>query len=390
MNRNQLALLVVVLLILGGAGLLLVKHNQESWSAPEGRLGQKLFPNFQANDVAAIHIKGDADVDLVRKNDTWKVQQRGDYPANFSQIRDLLIKLGGLKIGQSDDIGPSQYARLHLEDPGKGAESATLLELKDNSGKPIQSLLVGKKHTHKSEREAPSPFGEEGFPDGRYVMLKSDTKTVLTISDPLNTVDEKAPEWLNKDFFKVEKPRSIAFVSTNASNSWKLTRETESSPWVLADPKPGEMLDSNKVSSLASSLTYPSFVDVATNPMMEHPLQVAIDTFDHFTYAMKVGAKTPENDYDFSVAVSATLPAERAPGKDEKPDDKKKLDKEFADKLKASQDRLAQEQSLANWTYVVNGWLVDPLIRDRAQLLVEKKEPATNAVTQLAPPPAQK
>jgi hypothetical protein len=306
--------------------------------------------------------------------------------------------MGDLKVVQSDVIGASQLARMHLAEPGKGADSAVLLEFKDAQGKVLQSLLLGKKHTEESERRSPHmPFGEEGFANGRYVMLGGDTKTVLTISDALNNVDPKAAGWLDKDFFKVEKPQTVSFVSTNATNSWKVTRATESAPWTLADVKAGEMFDSNKVASLSSALNFPNFVDVAADPApdktgLDKPLTVTIETFDHFTYTLKIGHKTPENDYDVTVTVTADIPAARAPGKDEKPDEKAKLDKEFADKTKTLQDKLNKEKSLAKWTYVVNTWLVDPFIRDRAQLMVdkqaEKKDAAAAPGTNSVPEPA--
>jgi hypothetical protein len=396
MNRKQLILLFVALAIIGGAGLVLLQRHQQSWTESGAQIGQKLLSHYQVNDVAAIHIKSDTDLTLDRKDDGWHVQERGQYPANITQIKELLLKMGDLKVVQSDPIGASQLGRMHLAEPGKGADSAVLLEFKDAQGKPLQSLLLGKKHTHESDRPSPMPFGDEGFADGRYVMLGSDPKTVLTISDALNTVDPKAADWLDKDFFKVEKPRAISFVSTNSTNSWMLSRESESAPWVLADLKPGEVLDTNKVSSLASTLSSPSFVDVAAEAApdktgLDKPLTVTIETFDHFTYTLKIGHKTPENDYDLTVAVTADIPSARVAGKDEKPDEKTKLDKEFQEKTKTLQDKLNKDKSLANWTYLVNTWLVDPLIRDRAQLMVdkagEKKEGATATDDKAAPEP---
>jgi len=376
MNRKQLILLLAALVVMGGASLLLLKRNQESWTASQDQIGQKLL-NLQINDVAAIHIKGDTDLVLDRKDDGWHVQERGDYPANVSQIRDLLFKMSELKVAQSDPIAPSQLARMHLEQPGKGANSATLLEFKNAQGKTVQSVLLGKKHTQKSERPSPMSFGDEGFADGRYVMLPGDAKTVLTVSDPLNSADPKCSEWEDKDFFKVEKPRTISFTSTNASNSWTLTRTNESAPWTLEQPKTGEVLDSNKVSSLAGALSYPNFVDVAADAApdktgLDKPLAVTIETFDHLTYTLKIGHKTPENDDYITVAVAGDVPSARTPGKDEKPDDKAKLDKEFQDKTKPLQEKLDKEKALAKWTYLVNTWVVEPLIRDRAQLMVEK------------------
>jgi hypothetical protein len=65
---------------------------------------------------------------------------------------------------------------------------------------------------------------------------------------------------------------------------------------------------------------------------------------------------------------------ERTPGKDEKPEDKEKLDKEFKEQQKKLEEKLAQEKGLAKWTYLVSSWTVDSLLKDRAQLLVDKKE----------------
>jgi hypothetical protein len=376
MNRKQLILLLAALVIIGGACLVLLKRNQQSWADSEEQIGHKLLKDFQVNDVAAIHIKGESDLVLARKDDGWQVQERDNYPANLSQIKELLLKMSDMKVAQTDPIGASQLARMHLEEPGKGADSAVLLEFKNAQGQTMQSIRLGKKHTHQSERRSPMPFGDEGFADGRYVMLGGDTKTVLTLPDPLNSVDPKCAEWLDKDFFKVEKPRTIAFASTNASNSWTLARASESAPWELEQPKAGEVLDSNKVSSLASTLSYPSFVDVVTNAApektgLDKPLVLTIETFDHFTYTLKIGHKT-ENEYNMTLAVAGDIPTARTAGKDEKPEDKAKLDKEFQDKIKPLQERLKKEKALAKWTYLVNTWLVDPLIRDRAQLMVEK------------------
>ncbi|MGO8701822.1 MAG: DUF4340 domain-containing protein [Limisphaerales bacterium] len=377
MNRKQLISLLVALVVIGGACLVLLQRHEQSWSEKEGRAGQKLLQNFQVNDVAAIHLKGESELTLAKKNDRWVVVEKGNYPANFSQIDELLLKVRDLKIVQSEPIGAAQLARMHLADPGHGADSAVLVEFKDAQGKVLQSLLLGKKHTHKSDRPSAMPFGDEGYEDGRYLMLKSDPQELLTVSDALSSLDPKAGEWLDKDFFKVEKPETFALESTNAANSWKLTRSSESAPWVLADTKAGEVLDTNKVASLASTLNYPSFVDVSVAPASEtgldKPLTVAVGTFDHFNYTLHIGKKTPENDYYLRIDATGVVPAERTVGKDEKPEDKKKLDKEFEDKNKPLQAKLKREQSLGQWTYVVNGWLIDPLIRDRAQLMVEKK-----------------
>jgi hypothetical protein len=340
-------------------------------------MGQKLFPNFPINEVAGLDIQGAGALHLERKGDGWQVRERGGYPVDFSKIKEMLITLSNLKISQSEPIGSSQLAHMELEPPGKGAGSGTLVTFTDEKGKAIQSLLLGKKHLE--EAGGNSQFGGGEYPNGRYVMLPADPKSLLLITDPLSNIETNAPPWLNQQFFKIEKPDSIAVVSTDATNSWKVMRANETEPWVLADTNAGEMLDSNKLSSLASTFSYASFVDVASNTApaqsgLDNPFIIKITTTDHFAYELKIGNKTPEDNYYMTVSVSADLPAARTPGKDEKPEDKTKLDKDFETQTKTLQDKLNQEKALGPWVYLVSSSQLEPVLRKRAQLMVEKKE----------------
>ena len=377
MNRKQLTILMVLVALVGGAGWVFLKRQHNAYMPSSQQLGRKLFPRLPVNDVARIQVKDSAsELNLVKKDDLWRVQERGDYPANFSQISGFLLKAADLKIGQNEEIGASQFARLELLDPSKGKDSGTLLEFKDASGKTIQSAILGKKQIKKSDR--PSQFGEDGFPIGRYVLLPNDTKNVFLVSDALSDIEAKPENWLNKDFFKIEKVKSISLVSTNATNSWKLSRTNESSGWMLADTKAGEQMDTNKVSGVANSLSSPSFVDVVVNGKPEQtgldkPTVATLETFDGFTYDLNIGKASGEN-YPLTVKVSANLPIERAAGKDEKPEEKAKLDKEFAAKNKTLEEKLKQEKTFEKWIYFVAKWTMDPLLRDRTQLMVEKKE----------------
>jgi hypothetical protein len=387
MNRKQFLILLVLVVVLGIAGLVVYQRNQTSWQG-SGRPGtaQKLLGDLPVNDVAAIVIKGGTNqLDLVKKDGLWRVKERSDYPANFSEISGFLLKAADLKAAQTEEVGPSQLGRYKLLPPGPGTNTAVLIELRDQNGKLINSLLLGKTHMRKSEGRS-SPMGEmgdnEGWPDGRYVMVGPGAKTVALVSDPLSNLEAKPDYWLNKDFFKVEKIRSIAVAYPVATNSWKVTRETETaSDWKLAEAKPGEQLDSSKTSSFSYALNSPSFNDVLpadTKPEqtgLGKPTVITLDTFDHFTYTLKVGQKTNDN-LPMVVAVTAQLPKERTPGKDEKPEDKARLDQEFKEQQKKLEDKLSQEKSFEKWVYLVSNWTVDSLLKDRAQLLVEKKEEA--------------
>lgn len=379
MNRKQFALLLFLLVVLGLGGLMIYHRQNDLAQAGDKELGKKVLGDFPFNDVALIQLKqGDSTVNLEKTNDLWRVRERKDYPANYSDISDFLLKAKDLKIVQSDTVGPSQLPRLGLV-PGQGTNAALVVDFRDKDGKPVRTLLLGKKHMQKSNR--PSPFGEMGdggYPDGRYVKPGPDAATVDLVSESFANIEPKPEQWLNKDFFKVEKVRSIGVSFPAATNSWKLSRDTENGEWKLSDAKTGEQLDSTKTSGLASSLSSPSFNDVdihstATQSGLDKPTVVTLETFDNFTYLLKVGTKTNDN-YPVSMMVSADLSKQRTPGKDEKPDDKTRLDKEFADNQKKLQDKLSQEKKYENWVYLVSNWTLDPLLKERGQLLVDKKE----------------
>jgi len=211
------------------------------------------------------------------------VKERQDYPANFGNVGDIIRKASDLKTVQSEQIGPSQLARMELVEPGKGEGSGTLVELKDKDGKVIRSMLLGKKQVKKTE--GGSPFGGGDFPVGRWIINSAKPGTASLVSETFNEAEAKPETWIDKEFFKIEKIKSVSLTATNATNSWRVSRETESGEWKLADVKPGEVLDTNKVSSFGSLLSFPSFNDVATSSAkpedtgLDKPAVLKIETF---------------------------------------------------------------------------------------------------------------
>ena len=146
MNRKQLILVLLAVVVLGGLGLWLHNRDRSSYKTSQGQMGQKVLGEFDLNTVAAISIKhATNELHLVRTNNLWTVLQRGGYPANFSEISETLRKLWELKVVQPIRIGPSQLGRLELTS-SEDTNSATLVTLVDKEGKPLRKILLGKKH----------------------------------------------------------------------------------------------------------------------------------------------------------------------------------------------------------------------------------------------------
>jgi hypothetical protein len=219
-------------------------------------------------------------------------------------------------------------------------------------------------------------MGGGPMPDGRYVMAGSDIATVALVSESFANAEAKPGDWLNKDWFKVEKLKSVAVTALEATNSWSIARESETGEWKLVGAKPGETLDNGKSAGATSALSYPSFNDVVTGTnaaaKMDKPIVAKLETFDGFTYTVKIGAKGDDDSHHVQVEVAGNFPKERTPGKDEKPEDKEKLDKEFKDALAKKEEKLKAEKAYGKWVYLVSKWTVDPLLKARHELLPDK------------------
>jgi hypothetical protein len=279
---------------------------------------------------------------------------------------------------QAEQVGASQLPRLELATGG--TNPPTVVEFRDATGKPLKTLTLGKLLLENGGGSSPmDEFGGGGYPKGRYVQVSGMTDSVALISDPLSDVGPDAGHWLNKNFFRVEKPKMISVTFPEATNSWTITRDTEVGDWNLTAAAADEKLDAGKSASVTSPFSSPALNDVALGLTpeqsgLDRPTIIQIATFDGFDYTVNVGAKTNDN-YLLTVAVTGNFPKERPAAADEKPEDKAKADQEFAAKLKQQQEKLATESALGKWTFQVATWTVEPLLKKRSELLEEKAAP---------------
>ena len=389
MKGKQLAFLLLLVVLIGGAAYKLREGDTSSWKESSAAAGGKIV-TFDLNNVAHIVLKtSTAELNLVKKDDAWTVRERADYPANFPQVSDLLRKLWDLKTVQSPKVGASQLGRLELVEPGKGENSGTLVDLKDKDGKSLTALLLGKKSMRKGGDDMGGGFG--GFPNGRYVMPVGGA--VSLISESLEDADPKPEKWLVKDFIRIDNPKSIALAGQTDALRWKITRADNAAEWKLADAKPEETLDASKATTLSSQISSPSFTDVLAPDAkpeetgLDKPAVATIETFDNFTYILKIGKVTGES-YPVLVSVAANLTKERTPGQDEKPEDKTRLDAEFQTKLKTLEDKLAAEKKCEQRPYSVAKFTIEALLKERTALLAEKKPEPAPAATPPMPPTA--
>jgi hypothetical protein len=375
MNRKQFLILVIALLVLGGAGVALFWQDIAAYRESGAKIGAKLLPNLKVADVAQVRLQDAKDtVTLVKKDNAWIVQERAGYPADIQAIADLLVKLVDLKVTQAEQVGASLLSRIELVEPGKGEGSGTLIEFSDGAGKPLARLILGKKVLKKDPLN-PLPAAKDGVPAGRYVLRPESRETVVVVSDPLAAAEAAPGKWLAKDFFKAERIKTLSLGGEGEAPKWKIARDLEWGQWKFAAG--GGDLDASAAVGAVNALANVAFTDVAIGAKPEEaekPVAAVAETFDALTYTVKLARKKGSDDYLLTVQIAGEPPRTRAPEKDEKADERERRDKDFAETRKRLEERLARERTLAKWTYVVAKSAVEPLLKDREQMVAPKKK----------------
>jgi hypothetical protein len=379
MKRKQIAVLLILLAVVGSAGLILQKRNQSQWSESAAPETGKIL-DFPVNDVAGIEIRGPkGEVHLAKKNGVWVVEKT-DYPADFQRVSRLIRDLWDLRPVQQIKVSPSQLGRLELTEPGQSANPGTAVELKNEKDKAVAKIILGKRMMAKeNSQESLGRFPK--MPIGRYVLAPNDGGNVSLVNQRLE-FDALPQTWLKHDFIKIENPESITLTGQTGPKHWTLTRSDPKTDWTLADAKQSEELNKASAGSFSTLLTSLRFTDVLPPDAkpeqhgLDNPEALMIQTFDRFTYTLRIG-KVSSDNYPMVVSVSADPPHERAAAPDEKPDEKTKRDEEFKTRLKQLQDKETAEKEYAKRIYLVPRGSLDPLLKDRADLLAKSTASST-------------
>ncbi|MCW5603091.1 MAG: DUF4340 domain-containing protein [Burkholderiales bacterium] len=386
MNRRQFLILVIVLVVLGGIGAALFWQDIAAYRASGARIGAQLLPDVKIGEVVRIRLRdATSQTTLVRKEDAWSVEERGNYAASVQEISQMLLKLTDLRVTQSETIGESLLPRVDLLEPARNAESGkpqegvgTLVELADASGKTVAALVLGR-IVKKMDPLNPLPAARDGVPAARYVRMVGVRDNVVVVSDPLSEVEARPGRWLAKNFFKADRIRTLNVAGAGAMQ-WRITRDEEWGQWKFAAG--GGNLDPSAAVGAVNALGNIAFTDIvpdAKPEALDKPVTVTAETFDNLTYTLKISRQKEGegSDYLLSFAVGGEPPRQRVPEKGEKPEDKERRDKDFAETLGRLDQRIAQERALAKWVYVIEAKALDPVLRERAQMIARPPEKPT-------------
>ena len=144
-QQRFVALLVAAVLVISGALYLSAQRNQQH-DTHGGALLPWLPGEIYAVTVLTVRRASPTPtVTLHQQAGRWTVAERGDYPADVSKLRKLLLALSDAKIVEEKTSSPASFSIIGVDDPSaQGAVGAEIgITAKDGNHKVIIGKPVG-------------------------------------------------------------------------------------------------------------------------------------------------------------------------------------------------------------------------------------------------------
>lgn len=339
MTTKNLVVLGAVAAVLGGAAYLC--NSGRKIKAPSVN-GKPVLAQFDVPSVARVEVGGPRKLALAATDSGWVLESLYGYPADVTKIRENLLKLKDLTVGQSA--------------LGQKIDSGTTIELKDASGKQLASAVLGAKYMSRPKGQS-MPYGGS-YPNGRYVKYGDG---VVLVKDSLEAFDGDPKSWCETRICSVPSADVTSVAYSKGGETVKLVRKDSS--WSLEGLGEKEELDTSKTYSLDSALSYLDFNSVADPKKTDAEYGFATGSVYTVTlkngqsYTAKVG-NASGTDRFFKVTASfspaGTNAVENAA--------LEKSVKEFNEKT-------------GKWTYLISSYSADSMSKTRKDLVKAKEEP---------------
>jgi hypothetical protein len=333
MNTRSLYLLAGATAVVAVVAAVTLHHGE---SAVKGTPGAgTLFPALAGsiNDAATIELKKqDGVTTLRRSSEGWGLAEKSGYPVEMESIRKLLIGLKDLSANEARTEDPRLYSKLGVEEPDVQGSTSTLVTVKDEGGKELAGLIVGKEHASKS------------FTGGHQVYVRKPGEARSWLASGDLGLKEKGADWLDKKILEIKRERIRAAEIRHADGEVVVVDrdKPETKDFTLHDvPEGKELSYPSAPTSVADALGYLNLEDVVPADSMDMKEGTSCTSkfscFDGLTITVTtktVGDKTFarfEASYEKPPEAAGPLPPSATPGAPDAPGADNKTDEAAPD-----------------------------------------------------------
>jgi hypothetical protein len=251
-----------------------------------------MFPDMRArvNDANEIKVSHQSEtVTVVRRDHSWVVLEKSNYPAAEDRVRQYLIGLAQLRRLEPKTRNPERYVELGLDDIGEKNTKSAHVSVTDSDGGKIADLIVGDRRPAKSD-----PSKSELF-----VRVQDDPQSWL--------VEGKLPnyytttDWLDKTILKLDRKRirEVKIIHEDGEEvAMRRQDKTANDFQLLNVPKQAKVKSTFSINSIANAFADLTLDDVL--PQTEKKiatgtgLRAELTTFD----GLRIIMETVKNDDD--------------------------------------------------------------------------------------------
>ena len=293
-------------------------------------VGRRATAEFDPSQVDRIEIGGETPVVVARGEKSWVVESKWGYPAEASKVREALILMSGLKIGQSA--------------PGMTNDCSKTVRL-ISGGRVVSELAIGR------VREA----------GGRYVRVGDD---VALVNDSLELFDAPGSQWLSPRLSNLRAGliRGIRFGSSEGEVSLVQTNGAWRVVGMAEDEEMGADKAVQKARAAQMSLSYLNLADVV-DPAVDdatcgftNGVTFAARMQDGVEYTARIGGIAADGGRYFRMSATALPTGTNAVASAEAVSGAE----EFND-------------SKSRWTYVVSEEIAEKMVKSREDFVTKKK-----------------
>jgi hypothetical protein len=394
--KTVISLLAVVLILAAASYFLL---NDQTSNKKQGQMGAELMQDLPLNDIAAIAIFGPkGSVKLVRGPAVWQVENKYNYPADFSKIIELTKNIKHIKVGRSFQATDDSLTRQKLFDPKDEKapidQKGVRITLADDKNKPLADLIIG------NTRQTSSGGS------GQY-LRKANEKTIYLAKDNFPLLEQKPEAWLEKKIINLD-AKEIKAVNCFADDSDQLRYHLErpertKAPKLISAPQKGTV-DSNKIEQVFEALSPLNIDDIngpprkADDPLPKTPARLEYQLYNGKIITIYPASQSVDNpkkalyqmtltmDYRQPESSMTSNPSKNNPKQKEgshKTDakDAKTKGSENSKKTKSSEEIkkevMASNAKLKIWTFKLAKWQYDSFITSKEGLMETNKENKT-------------
>jgi hypothetical protein len=282
-----------------------VKHQPAVHAADAA--GELVFPGLTSrlNGLKTVVITSrDGEITFEREGKAWVSKERAGYPVDGAKLAALIVQMAQMRKIEAKTRLPQKYDRLNLEDPKKPGSRAKEVVLRDNNGKTLADMIVGKRKFTLGTKE-----------NGIYVRLPGQAQTWLASGDI--DVGTKPSEWLMSKIADV-KSDAIKRVAVTQPDGSKVVAEKVSvldTDFKITNGPHGTQFPENagnEFGNLLSDLTFNDVAKAETVPFPKDKITVAeVEGFE----GLHVTLEAVEANGATWIRVHAEPPDLRAPQK---------------------------------------------------------------------------